>query len=315
MRSAEIHPGIALLKVMDVILADVRAEIAQAMNAATKEAVESLATAASAQIEEIKGFMEENAARLRGKDGDDADPVDEDAIAKRVKKEVQGEIRIPEDGRTPEKSKDYWTPGEVEAMKKEVLAIVTPKKGEDYWTEDEIKAVIQAVYDMIELPDSQQLEPGKDYPTHDQIRKLIIESMPKVPGLEEIISSLLPALTAHIDARVKSSGKVKKGKYMHGGGDTVKGGTGISITINADGTKTISSTGGGFSTLLATETPDGSNKVFTFMAATAEPTFIIGDNVMQRPVSASGGVNWTWNIATKQATMTVPPQDDIVGVI
>lgn len=100
-----------------------------------------------------------------------------------------------------------------------------------------------------------------------------------------------------------------------GGGDTIAAGTGISIT-NANGVKTIVATGGaGFSTLAATETPDGSTTVFTFATATAQPSYLVVDNVWMKATTAAGTVNWTWNGGTKKATLTIAPVDDIWGVV
>ncbi len=78
----------------------------------------------------------------------------------------------------------------------------------------------------------------------------------------------------------------------------------------------VSSTGGGggFTTLQPTETPNGTLTVFTFPTSTGQPTFIVEDNAMMQAVTKSGTVNWTWNNGLQQATMTIPPQDDIVGI-
>lgn len=72
--------------------------------------------------------------------------------------------------------------------------------------------------------------------------------------------------------------------------------------------------GGGFTTLLPTETPNGSLTVFTFSLATAQPSFIVSDNAMMQATTKSGTVNWTWNNGTKKATMTIPPSDDIIAI-
>lgn len=72
--------------------------------------------------------------------------------------------------------------------------------------------------------------------------------------------------------------------------------------------------GGGFTTLSPTETPNGSLTVFTFSAATSQPTFIVSDNAMMQAITKSGTVNWAWNNGAKQATMTIPPVDDIIGI-
>lgn len=92
--------------------------------------------------------------------------------------------------------------------------------------------------------------------------------------------------------------------------------TNLTATSNADGSVSVSATGGGggFTTLAPTETPNGSLQVFTFPSATAKPTFIISDNAMMQATTKSGTVNWTWNAGLKQATMTIAPQDDIVAI-
>lgn len=55
--------------------------------------------------------------------------------------------------------------------------------------------------------------------------------------------------TKHIDGLEQTIEAIKnqtKHGYLHGGGDTVKAGTNITIVQNSDGTKTITSSGGGF---------------------------------------------------------------------
>lgn len=72
--------------------------------------------------------------------------------------------------------------------------------------------------------------------------------------------------------------------------------------------------GGGFTTLAPTETPNGILTVFTFATATAQPSFIVSDNAMMQATTKAGTVNWTWSSGPLQATMTIPPQDDIIGI-
>lgn len=77
----------------------------------------------------------------------------------------------------------------------------------------------------------------------------------------------------------------------------------------------ISNSGGaGFTTLLPTETPNGARTTFTFATATGQPTFIVSDNALMQATTKSGTINWTWNGGLTQATMTIPPQDDIIGI-
>lgn len=101
---------------------------------------------------------------------------------------------------------------------------------------------------------------------------------------------------------------------FRGGGDVVSAGSNITITTDTNGKKVIASTSG-FTTLSATETPNGSITIFTFSAATAQPSFIISDNVMMQATTKSGTTNWTWNSGAKQATMTIPPVNDIIGIV
>lgn len=65
---------------------------------------------------------------------------------------------------------------------------------------------------------------------------------------------------------------------------------------------------------VATEAVDGSRTVFTFPTLDEQPTFIILDNAQMQATTSRGNVNWTWNQSTKQATMMVTPQDDIVAI-
>ncbi len=114
-------------------------------------------------------------------------------------------------------------------------------------------------------------------------------------------------------------GKTKYGvdELMHGGSFDLVAGTNVTITTSG-GKKTIAATsGGGFTTLTATETPNGVLQIFTFATATAKPSFIIADNAWMKPVSAAGTTNWTWNAGTKQATFsgTYAPSDDVEGIV
>jgi hypothetical protein len=109
--------------------------------------------------------------------------------------------------------------------------------------------------------------------------------------------------------------KFLKAGGFRGGGDTITAGANITVT-RANGLTTVAATsGGGFTTLLPTQTPNGVLNVFTFAAATAKPSFIIVDNAWQQATTKSGTVNWTWNAGAKQATFTVPPSDDVIGVV
>lgn len=90
--------------------------------------------------------------------------------------------------------------------------------------------------------------------------------------------------------------------------------TGFSVALNGQGID-VSVSGGGFTTLIPTETPNGVRAVFTLPSATAKPSFVISDGVWMQATAKDGTVNWTWNSGTKKSTMTIPPTDDLLGVV
>lgn len=77
----------------------------------------------------------------------------------------------------------------------------------------------------------------------------------------------------------------------------------------------ISGTGLGIVELSSTEVPNGSITVFTFSSASAQPSYIVSDNVWMKATTKSGTVNWTWNGGLKQATLSVPPSDEIYAIV
>lgn len=91
-----------------------------------------------------------------------------------------------------------------------------------------------------------------------------------------------------------------------------------SVSNPAPGKATVNVTGsgGGFTKLTATETPDANNRVFTFSAAAAKPSYLSLDGALKPATDADGvTVNWTWNSGAKQATCTVAPNTDIFGIV
>lgn len=97
-------------------------------------------------------------------------------------------------------------------------------------------------------------------------------------------------------------------------------GPGMTITdsvVNGLHTLTFSSSGGsgGITTLAATETPNGNLTTFTFADASAQPSFLVVDNVWMKATTATGSTNWTWDSGAKQATLSIPASDDIWALI
>lgn len=181
--------------------------------------------------------------------------------------------------------------------------IPKPKDGQSPIIDEE--KIAQKVIQKIPMP-----KDGKDGSVDvPKFVDMIIEAIQKGKKLK----------TEHIDGFENSlsvlRNYVARGS-VRGGGDVVAAGSNITITKNANGNKVISSTGGsGFTALAATETPNGSITVFTFSTATAQPSYLVVDNVWLKATTKSGTVNWTWNNGTKQATLTIPPNDDIWGVV
>ena len=89
------------------------------------------------------------------------------------------------------------------------------------------------------------------------------------------------------------------------------------LRVNSAGTSLEYATlvTGGLTQLSSTETPDGITTVFTFSTASAQPSFVVSDNVLMKATTKSGTVNWTWNAGAKQATMTIAPVDDIFAIV
>lgn len=196
-------------------------------------------------------------------------------------------------------------PVDIHALKSEILAqIPKPQDGESADAEE----IALRVMDLIAESGTPQAAVDHEAIKQDIIAQLLDGKTLKldhVDGLTQTITAL------------KSQTKPGMG-YMHGGGITrLTAGTNVTITKLSDGSYRIAASGGGggFSTLTPTETPNGNRRVFTFAAATAQPSYIIVDNVWMQATSKAGTVNWTWNAGALQATLTIPATDDILAVV
>ena len=68
--------------------------------------------------------------------------------------------------------------------------------------------------------------------------------------------------------------------------------------------------GGGLTKLTATGTVDGSNQNFAFASL---PNFIVSDGIWLEQLDSNANVQWSWNIPTLTAHLSVPPYSSIYG--
>lgn len=147
----------------------------------------------------------------------------------------------------------------------------TPVHGVDYHTDAERQEIIDHISSRI--PKAKDgISPVID---HSQIASAVIAQIldgkllkkEHITGLDQEIASYRAQF---------ANGK----GYVHGGGDTIVAGTGVTITPNPNGTKTVSApASGGLNFLAATGTVDNSNKTFTFASM---PTLVIVNGATYR---------------------------------
>lgn len=221
----------------------------------------------------------------RGLKGDPGEPGDSPDIQKIIKT-IQGGIKIPA---VPTKE-------DISSMIEESL----PEMPEGF-TDTHKRQIISDVFEKLK---GEVKIPVID---HAKIAEELIPLMKKKIKVTD--------LDGHKQTMRALESQLKQGiGYVHGGGDTLAAGTGYTVVKNTDGTTSLVITTSGFTALDATETPNGTLTVFTFPSATAKPSYIISDNVLMKATTKAGTVNWTWDNATKKATMTIPPTDDIEGI-
>lgn len=71
-------------------------------------------------------------------------------------------------------------------------------------------------------------------------------------------------------------------------------------------------TSGVLATLAATGAVNGVNAAFTF---TSLPSYIVSDHAWYAQTNSNGSTNWTWVGGTLTATLTIPPTEDIFGIV
>lgn len=185
------------------------------------------------------------------------------------------------------KVKDGKTPTEGELISLISSLIPEIKEKTLVFTEEHISKVADKVSKRIKFP-SQSKVPIDELDIENLLS--LLDKRPKgkrlnidfIDGLSQTIQSLSSQITS-------------KG-YLHGGGDVVKAGNNITITIDSNGNKVISSTGGssGGGTLqrqLVSGTIDGVNKIFTVPLSFVGSSFIDLNGNTQ----ADSGIDYTYD--------------------
>ncbi len=202
-------------------------------------------------------------------------------------------------------------------IQKSIASLGDKMKALSSQLKDEISTVKSLIPELPEMPKPLDLSS-----INDKMR----EHENSIAGLISLkdLNSMKEDLRVELYEEFKKINNLEKQKHYAEGllGKSLSNLTDVNVagitsgqTIKWNGNQWVIAAGGGFTTLAATETPNGILTVFTFSTATAKPSFIISDNVLMRATTSLGTVNWTWNAGTKQATMAIPPTDDILGVV
>jgi len=220
-------------------------------------------------------------------------------IAKNEKVKLQnGNVEIVtvkgEDGKTPKKGVDYYTPEEIDEIKKEI----TPKKGIDY-NDGESIAGPQGPKGADGSPDSPDEIIEKINVAKKKISWKQIKDAPNMPSFDTMNQTGYASGGAN-QLRLLSSGSVISDHVTE-----LNFSTGLTPTYSGNGRITITSSGGGGSSGYSIETPTGSvNGSNTTYTVTQTPVYIVADGAVY-----FDGAGYT--IAGLTVTMTVAPSSFI----
>lgn len=221
----------------------------------------------------------------------EAEKAIEDLKTRKVE-ELRGEMPIagvhypiPKDGYTPIKGIDYvdGRPPTSEELLTLIRPLIPRVKDGKTPSADEITALISPL-----IP---QVRDGKDSDAN-AVAELVIERLIKEKKLKA------KDIDGFEDALAVVRNFVARGS-IRGGGDTVKAGSGVTITTDANNVKTISATGATIASETPAETPDGIIVAFT---VTHTPLFIIADSNFR--VSGQG---YTYSSPTITMDALIPP--------
>lgn len=171
----------------------------------------------------------------------------------------------------------------------------TPVLGLHYFTKEDQAKMVNTIMAKIRQPKDGET-PVVD---HSQIASVVIGKILKDKLLtKDHIGGLTEEIASYRSQMAKGAG------YVHGGGDTVTQGSGITITPTSDGRKVISATGSGGTTI---KTPSGLvNATNATYGVTGEPVFVIADGI-----TYFEGFGYAYDSGTNTVTLTIPPSQYI----
>lgn len=244
----------------------------------------------NSKLAELAQHMADNNARINRRLAELKDGVTPDQ--NQIVKDVLAQIRQPKDGETP--VVDHQKIAQMAAS-----LIPVPQNGTNADVKEAVALTVPQV--LAEL--------DKRVPLLGDALRAGLEAYAK----EFLSKSTINGGTSAIAIKQSGTLKVQSAATLN-----FTGAGAPTITHDQAGVTSLSFAsggGGGLTALTATETPNGSITIFTFSAASAQPTYLVVDNVWMKATSKAGTVNWTWNGGTKKATLAVPADDDIWGVV
>ena len=197
-------------------------ELSKATSEAGKRATVALndIQATKKQVLEIVGDIQDGEP---GTPGQDAEPIDEDALIRKILSQIPepDELNFEELVKKVIAELPKQEPVDLKKLKTDILKSLPKKKGD-----------LRIITEKVEIDPMSVIEKIMALPADKFKLKL-----DNIDGLDQTMKAFRSQLGRG---------------YLHGGGDTVKAGTGITLTKNSDGTKTISSTAtGGVSQIIA----------------------------------------------------------------
>ena len=261
-------------------------ELSKATSEAGKRATVALndIQATKKQVLEIVGDIQDGEP---GTPGQDAEPIDEDALIRKILSQIPepDELNFEELVKKVIAELPKQEPVDLKKLKTDILKSLPKKKGD-----------LRIITEKVEIDPMSVIEKIMALPADKFKLKL-----DNIDGLDQTMKAFRSQLGRG---------------YLHGGGDTVKAGTGITLTKNSDGTKTISSTAtGGVSQIIA-----GTNITISPVGGTGAVTINATGGGSQTPWTSSingGGYNLTNVVTVGSAGQTVLYGDgsNLTGVL